>query len=82
MVWLKRAGGAFTARLVMCGADAIAVHTDELYTPDGVSDLMAVCERVEVPVWRLDWCLHPLQLIDTAEAGAAAINIIHGVLNK
>jgi len=73
------------ANLVAHGADGIAVCTDLAYTPDGLSDLMAVCERLagqDVPVIRLDWVLHPIQLVDTAEAGAAAANLVNGVLGK
>jgi indole-3-glycerol phosphate synthase len=38
----------------------------------GQADLLAVCERVQIPVLQLDWMLHPIQLIDSAEAGVCA----------
>ncbi|CAI7927383.1 unnamed protein product [Closterium sp. NIES-54] len=35
-----------------------------------------------VPVIVKDWMLHPIQVAEAAEAGAAAFHIVHGVLNK
>lgn len=67
---------------VAWGADAVAVCTDEELTPEGFADLQAVCREVPVPVLRKDWILHPLQIAETMEAGAAAIHLVHAVLGK
>lgn len=67
---------------VRWGVDAIAVRTDEEISPDGVADLVAVCNSLHVPVIRTDWILHPLQVAETREAGAAALTTVHAVLQK
>eukprot|EP00242_Pyramimonas_sp_CCMP2087_P012733 CAMPEP_0198199210 /NCGR_PEP_ID=MMETSP1445-20131203/2533_1 /TAXON_ID=36898 /ORGANISM="Pyramimonas sp., Strain CCMP2087" /LENGTH=282 /DNA_ID=CAMNT_0043868979 /DNA_START=195 /DNA_END=1043 /DNA_ORIENTATION=+ len=73
---------AAAAKFQTWGVDAIALQTDLLHTPDGQADLLAVCERVQIPVLQLDWMLHPIQLIDSAEAGAAGVMLVNGVLSK
>ncbi|XP_024532330.1 uncharacterized protein LOC112346816 [Selaginella moellendorffii] len=67
---------------VTWGADAISVCTDEEVSPDGVLDLEAVSKAVEVPVLRKDWIIHPIQIIDTRESGAAALTAVYSVLSK
>lgn len=39
----------------------------------GLADLFAVCQAVEAPVLVRDWVLHPLQIVDAKEAGAAGL---------
>ncbi|KAI5058540.1 hypothetical protein GOP47_0026710 [Adiantum capillus-veneris] len=67
---------------VQAGADAIAVRTDEEASPDGLADLIAVCSAVQVPVVQTDWFLHPLQIAETREAGAAALTLVYAVLKS
>jgi len=64
------------------GVDGLALQTDMLYTSDGQADLLAVCERVQIPVLQLDWMLHPIQLLDAAEGGASAVTLVNAVLSK
>ncbi|KAK3267106.1 hypothetical protein CYMTET_24311 [Cymbomonas tetramitiformis] len=69
------------SRLVQWGCDGVAVWTDIAFTPEGCADLQRVCDEVEVPVLRLDYAIHPLQLTETTQAGAAGINLINAVLS-
>ncbi|KAH7280616.1 hypothetical protein KP509_36G005900 [Ceratopteris richardii] len=64
------------------GIDAISVCTDEETSPDGLADLKAVCSVSRVPVIRRDWFLHPLQIAETREAGAAALPLVCTVLGN
>lgn len=70
------------SRLALGGADALVVPTDSDDTPEGLSDLFAVCRaaaaaatynRPAPPVLCRDWFLHPLQVVDAKEAGCAGI---------
>lgn len=71
------------ADYVAWGVDAIAVATDLEETPAGLSDLFAVCRAVKVPVLQWDWFLHPLQVAEAKEAGAAGIiGVIANVLGN
>eukprot|EP00250_Pteridium_aquilinum_P021106 c25026_g2_i1 orf=66-938(+) len=67
---------------VRLGVDAIAVRTDEEASPDGIADLMAVCNSLQVPVIRKDWFIHPLQIAETREAGAAALTLVYAILQQ
>ncbi|MCO5580840.1 hypothetical protein L7F22_034713 [Adiantum nelumboides] len=67
---------------VQSGADAIAVRTDEEASPDGLADLIAVCSAVQVPVIQTDWFLHPIQIAESREAGAAALTLVHAILKN
>lgn len=60
-------------RLLAAGADAIAVPTDSEDTPSSLADLFAVTHAVDAPVLMRDWILHPLQIVDAKEAGAAGV---------
>eukprot|EP00887_Chlorella_sp_A99_P002189 scaffold21.g2189.t1 len=62
------------ARLAAAGADAVAVRTDSEDTPQGLADLFAVCRALPgTPVLQRDWFIHPLQVAEAKEAGAAGI---------
>lgn len=64
-------------------AVALAVPTDEFYSPDGLRDLWMVAQAVRLPVLRRDWILHPLQVAEAKEAGACGvIGCISHVLQK
>jgi len=44
--------------------------------PAGLADLFAVCQAVRgAPVLARDWFLHPLQIVDAKEAGAAGVTL-------
>ena len=63
------------------GADCISVLTDEKYFGGTLRDLWEVVEFEvtsgrHVPCLRKDFMLHPLQIIEAAEAGARAILLI------
>jgi indole-3-glycerol phosphate synthase len=63
------------------GADAISVLTDEPYFGGSLRDLWDVVEfqvttARHVPCLRKDFFVHPLQVVEAAEAGARAILLI------
>eukprot|EP00746_Dinoflagellata_sp_MGD_P039338 gnl/MRDRNA2_/MRDRNA2_194873_c0_seq1.p1 gnl/MRDRNA2_/MRDRNA2_194873_c0~~gnl/MRDRNA2_/MRDRNA2_194873_c0_seq1.p1 ORF type:complete len:209 (+),score=38.31 gnl/MRDRNA2_/MRDRNA2_194873_c0_seq1:24-629(+) len=66
------------------GATAFAVATDGLrvayYTPEGEEDLRSVARSTKLPVIRLDWILHPLQMVETLRLAACGVNLIVQVL--
>ena len=79
------AGGAAAqerARLYYnAGVDAVSVLTDEKYFSGSLRDLWEVSEFLQLredapPVLRKDFMLHPIQVLEAAEAGASAILII------
>jgi indole-3-glycerol phosphate synthase len=76
------AGAAEQARCYTnAGADAISVLTDEKYFGGSLRDLWDVVEfqvttNRHLPCLRKDFMVHPLQVIEAAEAGARAILII------
>jgi len=55
------------------GADTVAICSDAEATPQGLVDLFTVCRAIKQPVVARDWYLHPIQLVDAKEAGAAAV---------
>lgn len=62
-------------------ANAISVLTDQTWFGGSLADLTGVVERLEssgnlVPCLRKDFMVHPLQVLEAAEAGASAILII------
>ncbi|CAI5477775.1 unnamed protein product [Closterium sp. Yama58-4] len=68
---------------VALGADTVMVCCDEEISPDGLADVRAVSRALPgVPIIVKDWMLHPIQVAEAAEAGAAAFHVVHGVLNK
>lgn len=64
---------------VQGGANALVVRTDSSDTPEGLKDLFTVCQTCKVPVLRRDWMIHPLQIAEAKEAGAAGVL---GVINQ
>lgn len=69
---------------VAAGADALAVRTDSEHTPSGLRDLFSVQQAVpRVPVVARDWLIHPLQVCEVKEAGAAgALGLIAQVTGR
>lgn len=68
-------------RYAHAGANAISILTDEKYfggTLDDLRDVTAAFEReaLRVPCLRKDFMVHPIQVVEAAEAGASAILII------
>lgn len=53
------------ARLLQrAGVHALSVRTDEDDTPCGLRDLFSVVQSAQqVPVFRRDWFIHPLQVL-------------------
>ena len=49
------------------------VGIDSEDTPEGNKDLFSVVQAVKVPVLARDWYIHPLQIVDAKEAGAAGL---------
>jgi len=73
-------------RYTNAGADCISVLTDEKYFGGTLRDLWDVVEFEittgrHIPCLRKDFMVHPLQIIEAAEAGARAILIIVRALN-
>lgn len=64
---------ALAKRAVAAGADALVVRIDSEDTPEGGKDLWAVTQAVKVPVLARDWYIHPLQVVEAKEAGAAGL---------
>lgn len=63
------------------GADAISVLTDEKYFGGSLQDLWAVSDMMDSredarPCLRKDFFIHPVQIVEAAEAGASAILLI------
>jgi indole-3-glycerol phosphate synthase len=63
------------------GADAISVLTDEKYFGGSIKDLWDVADLLNgrddaPPIIRKDFFVHPVQVVEAAEAGARAILII------
>ena len=60
------------------GADALSVLTDEKYFGGSLGDLVAAVAEVAgaTPCLRKDFMVHPIQVVEAREAGAAAILII------
>ncbi len=59
---------------IACGADALCVRLDSEDTPSGVQDLFTVVQAAgRTPVLARDWIIHPLQLVEAKEAGAAGV---------
>lgn len=63
------------------GADCLSILTDQKYFGGELADLRGVAESFAksgrgVPCLRKDFMIHPIQVLEAAEAGAAAILII------
>lgn len=54
------------ALLEKAGVHVLTVHTDADETPCGLRDLFAVVRAApKTPVFRRDWFIHPLQVLDS-----------------
>ncbi|GLI62069.1 hypothetical protein VaNZ11_004496 [Volvox africanus] len=72
------------AYVTLGGASALVVRTDSDATPSGLRDLFTVQQAVpRVPVLARDWLIHPLQICEVKESGAAgALGIINQVTGR
>jgi indole-3-glycerol phosphate synthase len=62
------------------GAAAISVLTDSLYFGGSMEDLVAVRGAVSVPVFRKEFIIHPVQLLEARAAGADGTLLIARIL--
>jgi len=63
------------------GAAAISVLTDSEFFGGSLADLREVRSAVELPVFRKDFILHPVQLLEARSAGADGILLIARILS-
>lgn len=64
------------------GASAISVLTDGTYFGGGLGDLIRVREAVGIPVFRKEFVVHPLQLLEARAAGADGTLLIARILSR
>ncbi len=69
------------AKYVEAGADCLSILTDKEYFGGSLADLKSVTEQfkrqgISVPCLRKDFMVHPIQVLEAAQAGASAILII------
>ncbi len=77
-----RAGPSEIARCYeRAGACAISVLTDNEYFGGSIDDLIAVRASTRLPILRKDFTIDPIQIYETATAGADAILLIATVLD-
>ncbi len=74
-------------RYINADIDAISVLTDEKYFSGKISDLWNVSDFIHdhhrsIPCLRKDFMVHPIQVLEAAEAGARAILIIVRALEE
>jgi len=62
------------------GAAAVSVLTDEAYFGGSLEDLTGVKGTVDVPVFRKDFVLHEIQLLEAKGAGADGVLLIARIL--
>lgn len=62
------------------GASAVSVLTDGQYFGGSIQDLEAVRGAVEIPVFRKEFIIHPVQLLEARAAGADGILLIVRIL--
>jgi indole-3-glycerol phosphate synthase/phosphoribosylanthranilate isomerase len=62
------------------GAAAISVLTDGEYFGGSIQDLEAVRRAVSIPVFRKDFIIHPVQLVEARAAGADGTLLIARIL--
>ena len=70
-----------SAKYVEAGADCLSILTDKEYFGGALADLRSVSEQfkrqeLSVPCLRKDFMVHPIQVLEAAQAGASAILII------
>jgi len=63
------------------GASAVSVLTEPLYFGGTVDDLRRVAGVVSIPVLRKDFVVDPIQVVEAACAGAAAVLVIGRLLD-
>jgi indole-3-glycerol phosphate synthase len=63
------------------GAAAVSVLTDSEYFGGSLQDLEAVRGAVEIPVFRKDFIVHPVQLLEARAAGADGCLLIARILS-
>jgi indole-3-glycerol phosphate synthase len=63
------------------GAAAISVLTDSDYFGGSLEDLQEVRAAVHLPVFRKDFVIHPLQLLEARGAGADGVLLIARILS-
>eukprot|EP00892_Ulva_mutabilis_P003798 jgi/Ulvmu1/1790/UM119_0008.1 len=66
--------GERARKLQRAGVHALSVRTDVDDTPCGLRDLFSVVQAAQaLPIFRRDWFIHPLQVIEAKEAGASGV---------
>ncbi len=73
-------------KYISSGADCLSILTDREFFGGSLDDLKSVTEQFGlqtggVPCLRKDFMIHPIQVLEAAQAGAAAILIIVRALN-
>lgn len=63
------------------GADAVSVLTDQRYFQGQLQDLSDVKNAVDIPVFRKDFIIDPLQVYEARAAGADALLLIARILS-
>ncbi len=74
--------GELAASYEGAGAAAVSVLTDGEYFGGSLRDLMEVRSSVQVPVFRKDFILHPIQLLQSRSSGADGVLLIARILSK
>jgi indole-3-glycerol phosphate synthase len=64
------------------GAAAVSVLTEEAHFGGSLDDLRAVRAKVDVPVLRKDFLIHPYELYEARAAGADAVLLIVALLGE
>lgn len=73
--------GALAEEYGDAGAAAVSVLTDGEYFGGSLDDLEEVRSRLDLPVFRKDFVIHPLQLLEARAAGADGVLLIARILD-